>query len=137
MRGFVPVWNPVTARAEHPVEHPAGRLRLSAAMILSMSPSMTGSEIPERFCEPFKAAACEEIAAQRVTRRVRKAEPLNCEVEVEIVDALTILHGVGDAQLCIDAQRSEVLHEWHVMRLERRLVEQERHPLGPKYTQRL
>ena len=66
-------------------------MRLSAAMILSMSPSMTGSEIPARFCEPFKAAACEEIAAQRVTRRVRKAEPLNCEVEVEIVDALTKL----------------------------------------------
>jgi hypothetical protein len=35
-------------------------VRLSAAMILSMSTSTTGSEMPARFSEPLIAAACEE-----------------------------------------------------------------------------
>jgi hypothetical protein len=35
------------------------------------------------------------------------------------------LHGIDDAQRRVNAQRPEILDERHVMRLERRLVEQE------------
>ncbi len=38
----------------------ADRVLASAAMILSISASMTGSEMPAIFCEPLIAAACEE-----------------------------------------------------------------------------
>src|SRR6266508_3151878 len=62
---------------------------------------------------------------QRVAGRARKTEPLNREVEIEVVDALAILHGVDDAQVCLDAQRPEILDERHVMGLKRRLVDQE------------
>ena len=34
--------------------------RVSAAMILSISASITGSAIPARFCEPLSDAAAEE-----------------------------------------------------------------------------
>jgi hypothetical protein len=49
------------------------------------------------------------------------------------------MHGVDDAQVCLDAQRPEILDERHVMRLQRWLLEQEldanrlalrRHPLA-------
>src|SRR5262249_57039466 len=65
-----------------------------------------------------------KIAPQRVAGRGRKGKPLNREVEVEIIDAVAVLHGVDDAEIRLDAQRPEILDERHVMRLERRLVEQ-------------
>src|SRR5262249_23873001 len=80
-----------------------------------------------------------KLTPQRVAGRARKTEPLNRQIEVEVVHALAILHGVDDAQVCLDAERSEALDERHVVRLERRLVEQEldadrlalrRHPLS-------
>src|SRR5262249_60601934 len=80
-----------------------------------------------------------KITPHRVAGRARKTEPLNRQIEVEVVHALAILHGVDDAQVCLDAERSEALDERHVVRLERRLVEQEldagrlaprRHPLS-------
>src|SRR5262249_57153251 len=80
-----------------------------------------------------------KITAQRVAWRARKGEPLNREVEVEIIDPFAILYRVNDAQSRLDAQRPEILDERHVMRLKRRLVYQEfdanwlplqRHPLA-------
>src|SRR5262249_43139011 len=61
-------------------------------------------------------------AAQRVAGCARETEPLHRQVEVEIVDALAVLHGVDDSQVRLDTQRSEILDERHVVRLERRLV---------------
>src|SRR5262249_2747867 len=80
-----------------------------------------------------------KITPQRVAGRARKGEPLNGEVEVEIIDPPAILYKVNNAQSRLDAQRPEILDERHVMRLKRRLVYQEfdadwltlqRHPLA-------
>jgi hypothetical protein len=37
---------------------------------------------------------------------------------------LRILHGINDTQIGVDAERAEILDIRHVMRLERRLVDQ-------------
>src|SRR5262249_49878637 len=66
-----------------------------------------------------------KIAPQRIAGGAGEAEPLDDEVEVEIVDALAVLYGVDQAESGVDAERAQVLDERHVMGLERRLVEQE------------
>src|SRR5262249_13315629 len=80
-----------------------------------------------------------KITPQRVAGRARKTEPLNREVEVEIIDPFAILYRVNDAQSRLDAQHPKILDERHVMRLKRRLVDQkfdadwltlQRHPLA-------
>src|SRR4029450_102408 len=74
---------------------------------------------------PHRGRLRGKIVPQRVARRARKTEPLNREIEVEIIYPLAVLDGVDDAQVRLDAQRPEILDEQHVMRLDRRLVEQE------------
>ena len=82
--------------------------------------------MPARFCEPFSAAAWEEkIASQRIAGSARETEALYRQVKIEIVDPLAVLHGIDNAQSRLNPQHAEVLDERHVMRLERRLIEQE------------
>src|SRR5262249_11737920 len=138
VRGLVPVRNPIAAGADHPVEHPARRRQARAVVC--------GNDLIDERIDDWIGNAGEilralhrgglrrKITPQRVAGRARKTEPLNRQVKVEVVHALAILHGVDDAQVRLDAKRSEVLDERHVMRLERRLAEQEldadRPPLG-------
>ena len=118
--------NPVAAGAEHAIERAArdgaAPARVSAAMILSSSASITGSATPARLREPLVAAACEENSDLQRPRPgvddMREAQRRH--VEVEVVDAVAILHGIDDAQGRVDAERREILDEGQVMRLEAR-----------------
>src|SRR5262249_55308654 len=140
--GLVPVRNPIAARADHSVEYPAGHRQARAAIGCD---DLVDERIDDRIGNadkilraPHRGGLRGKITPQRVAGRARKGEPLNREVEVEIIDPFAILYRVNNAQSRLDAQRPEILDERHVMRLKRRLVYQEfdadwltlqRHPL--------
>src|SRR5215216_4434329 len=66
-----------------------------------------------------------EIGAQRIPRRGREAEALHRDVEIEIIDARAELNRIDDAHGRFDAEGGEILDERHMVRLERRLLDQE------------
>ena len=102
------------------------RPRLSAAMAFSISASIAGLATPARLYEPLVAAACDEkIRPQAVARRRRHAEALDGHVEIEIFHAGAVLHGIDQPQAGVDPERPRFLMIGRVMRLERRLIEQE------------
>src|SRR5262245_1529464 len=143
VRGLVPVWDPIAAGADHPVEYPAGRRQARAAIGCD---DLVDERIDDRIGNAgellralHRGGLRGKITPQRVAGRARKGKPLNREVKVEIIDPFAILYRVNDAQSRLDAQRPETLDERHVMRLKRRLVYQEfdadwltlqRHPLA-------
>src|SRR5215472_15298921 len=129
VRGLVPVRNPIAASAYHSVEYPAGHGQARAAIGCD---DLVNERIDDRIGNAgeilralHRSGVRGKITPQRVARRARKGEPLNREVEVEIIDPFAILYRVNDAQSRLDAQRPEILDERHVMRLKRRLVYQE------------
>src|SRR6516164_5724105 len=129
VRGLVPVRNPIAAGTDHPVEHPAGRRQARAAIGCD---DLVDERIDDWIGNAGKILRAlhrgglrGKITPQRVAGRARKGEPLNREVEVEIIDPFAILYRVNDTQSRLDAQRPEILDERHVMRLKRRLVYQE------------
>src|SRR5262245_55200749 len=129
VRGLVPVRNPIAASAYHSVEYPAGHGQARAAMGCD---DLVNERIDDRIGNAgeilralHRGRLRGKITPQRVAGRARKGEPLNREVEVEIIDPFAILYRVNDAQSRLDAQRPEILNERHVMRLKRRLVYQE------------
>src|SRR5262249_2511416 len=129
VRGLVPVRNPIAARADHPVEYPAGRRQARAAIGFDDLINERIDDWIGNAGEILRALHCGglrgKITPQRVAGRARKGEPLNREVEVEIIDPFAILYRVNNAEVSLDAQRPEILDERHVMRLKRRLVDQE------------
>src|SRR5215475_6693064 len=142
VRSLVPVRNPIAARADHSVEYPAGHRQARAAIGCDDLIDERIDDWIGNAGEILRALHCGglrgKITPQRVAGRARKGEPLNREVEVEIIDPFAILYRVNNAQSRLDAQRPEILDERHVMRLKRRLVYQEfdadwltlqRHPL--------
>ncbi len=101
--------NPVAAGAEHPVERLAGghqlRPRFSAAMILSTSASIDRIGDAGEILRALDGGGLRgEIVAQRIAGRAGETEALHHEIEVEIIDALAILHGIDDAQGRVDAE---------------------------------
>src|SRR5262249_6349474 len=143
VRGLVPVRNPIAASADHSIEYPAGHRQARAAIGCDDLVDKRIDDWIGNAGEILRALHCGglrgKITPQRVAGRARKGEPLNREVEVEIIDPFAILYRVNNAQSRLDAQRPEILDERHVMRLKRRLVYQEfdadwltlqRHPLA-------
>ena len=131
MRGAIPLRHPVAPGAEHAIEargtRSSGPRDCPQPMIFSTSASMTGSAMPARLYEPLVAAACEEKIR---THRCRPASPTWCRRSIvmsksKILDAGAILHGVDQRAAGVDAERAEILDEGRMVRLERRLVEQE------------
>src|SRR6266542_1444791 len=109
VRGLVPVRNPIAAGADHPVEYPAGRRQARAAIGCD---DLVDERIDDRIGNAgeilralHRGGLRGKITPQRVAGRARKGEPLNREVEVEIIDAFAILYRVDDAQARLDAQR--------------------------------
>src|SRR5262245_15340688 len=143
VRGLVPVRDPIAAAADHSVEHPAGRRQAHAAIGCD---DLLDERIDDRIGDAgdilralHRGGLRGKITPQRVARRARKAEPLNRNVEVEIIDPFAVLYRVNNPQSPFDPQRPKILDERHVMRLKRRLVYQEfdadwltlqRHPLA-------
>jgi hypothetical protein len=141
------VRNPIAAGADHSVEYPAGRRQARAAIGCD---DLVDERIDDWIrnagddsASPSSRRPARKNNSATSRRRARKGEPLNREVEVEIIDPFAILYRVNNAQSRLDAQRSEILDERHVMRLKRRLVYQEfdadwltlqRHPLASLMT---
>src|SRR4029077_3803759 len=129
MRRQIPMGYPVAPRADHAIERTARRGQLASGF--------GGENLLDQRIDRWigDAGAIErarharrlrgEIRAQRVTRRSREIEALDRDVIVEFIDALAELNRIDDAQGRIDAEHPEVLDEWHVVRLEGRLVDQE------------
>ena len=122
MRGLVPVRNPVTARADDPVQCAARRHERRARQggDDGFDQSIDGGignagEIVGAF---ERRGLGGEKRSQRIPRRRREAEAIDGDIEVERVAPRAILHGVDNAQASIDAERLEITDERHVMRLE-------------------
>src|SRR5262249_5827061 len=62
---------------------------------------------------------------QRVSRRRREPEPLDRDVEIEVVRPRAELDRIDQPQIGVDSERRQVLEEWHMVGLRRRLVDQE------------
>ena len=60
---------------------------------------------------PHGGGARSKKGPQRIARRVREPEPLHHDIEIEIVHAFAILHGVDNSQIGIDSQYPEILDE--------------------------
>src|SRR5262249_52765095 len=86
VRGLVPVRNPIAARADHPVEYPAGRRQARAAIGFDDLINERIDDWIGNAGEILRALHCGglrgKITPQRVAGRARKGEPLNREVEV-------------------------------------------------------
>jgi len=66
-----------------------------------------------------------EIGPQRIARSRRKTEAVGCDVEIEVVDAATILYRIDNAQAGDKTKDFKVFDVSEVMRLESGLIEQE------------
>jgi hypothetical protein len=96
------VRNPIAAGADHSVEYPAGRRQARTAigfddLIDERIDDWIGNA-GEILRALHRGGLRGKIAPQRVARRGRKGEPLNREVEVEIIDPFAILYRVNNAQ---------------------------------------
>ena len=100
--------------------------RSSAARMISISASIAGLSMPARLYEPLvRGRLRREERPHAVARRRRHAEAFDRDVEIEIVDAGAVLHGIDQPQRRLDAERAEILDEGRVMRLQRRFVDAE------------
>src|SRR5262249_15900232 len=123
------VRNPIAAGADHSVKYSAGHRQARAAigcddLVDERIDDWIGNA-GEILRALHRGGLRGKITPQRVARRAPQAEQVNREVEVEIIDPFAILYRVNNAQSRLDAQRPEILDERHVMRLKRRLVDQE------------
>src|SRR3974390_2277977 len=129
VRGLVPVRNPIAPAPDDPVERPAGgdqtRTSIGCDDPLDKGVDNGGSDTSQILRSLQFGGLRGKIAPQRIARRAGKSEPLDDEIEVEIILPLAILHRIDNAQARLNAEGTEILDERHVMRLERRLVNQE------------
>src|SRR5262249_11699148 len=121
--------NPIATGTDHSVEYPACRRQARAAIgcddLIDQRIDYWIRNAGDILRALHGGGLRRKITPQRVARRARKAEPLDREVKIEIIDPFAILYRLQNAQRRRDAQRPEILDERHVMRLKRRLVYQE------------
>src|ERR1700704_1084652 len=121
--------NPIAAVADNAIEHLAGGHQRGTTI---GSDDLLNQQINERvgdtseILRSFRSGGSRrKIGPQQGTRKSREAEPLHGDIEVEIIQASAKLNGIDDTQRRLDAERAEILDERHVMRLRRRLIDQE------------
>src|SRR3954453_20473699 len=127
--GAVPVRYPVAPGTEYPVESTAGGRQFGPGIYrqylldqrvydgISNSSQIVGT-----------LGRCRlrgEGRTHRISGRRRDRRTLDGDVEVEILDRGAVLHRIDQPQRGLDAERAEILEKHRMVRLKRRLVEQE------------
>src|SRR3954452_4281512 len=128
MRRQIPMRYPVTPGAYHPIECTARDRQLAARLGLQDFLNQRVNHRIRNAGEIERAVHLRglgtKIGAERVAGRRREIESLHGDIEVEFVGPLAELHRIDHPQCRVDAKGAEILDEWHVVRLEGRLIDQ-------------
>src|SRR3954451_215402 len=129
MTGAKPLRNPVAAGAENAIERAAGDLEISPVFGTYDSFDQNIERGTRDAREGFRTFDLCRLRRkerpQTVARRCGHAEAFDGNIEIDIIDPGSELHGIDHPQCGLDAERAEVLDERHMMRLERGFEQQE------------
>ncbi len=132
MAGRIPLRDPVPAGAEDAIKGAASDAQI-IPVVRSNDP--LNQRIKRRIGDAGQVLRTFDVGGlrgekrtERVPRRRRHAEPLDSNIEIEIIDASPELYRIDKPHIGINAKHAQVLDVGRVMGLERRFVEQKFHP---------
>ena len=127
--GAVPLRHPIAPGTKHPIEGPARGREIGAIVgaddLLDQRIQNRAGNAGEIVRSLGGGRLRREERAHRIARRCRHGKAFHGHVEIEIFHPGTVLHGVDDPQGRLDSEGAEILDVGRVVRLDRRLVDQE------------